>query len=74
MTKRPMSPMPQIRAMIALGMERIKINFDVYGPSWAYPIRNEFRYSGYRPDGPEEGIVTYIKKEIPSNRGLWKKL
>lgn len=61
-----LNPMPQLRALIVQGLERIEVDMDQCPKEWQYGIQYELKYSGYVPLEPAGNVITYIKKKKPS--------
>lgn len=59
------NPMPKLRMLIDMKLERIEIDMDQCPAEWKYMIQYELEDAGYRSLDPAGSIVTYIKKKAP---------
>ena len=57
------SAIQELRAMIELGLPRIRIDWDRWPREWIMVARMELRYAGYAMAGTERGADVYTKKE-----------
>ncbi len=57
------SAIQELRAMIELGLPRIRIDWGRWPREWIMVARMELRYAGYAMAGIERGADVYTKKE-----------
>lgn len=63
------SAIQELRAMIELGLPRIRIDWGRWPREWIMVARMELRYAGYAMTEIERGADVYTKKEPSRSEG-----